>query len=213
MDVSGEVADLMVKESLQAGETAVKLAASGIKNVAALLIALAQSDRKIIGKTSIKKLTKDPSPAMVLPLKAKDVEQFSKLAKEYGVLYVIARPKGKEGADVDIISNERYSAKLNALFQAMGYPLPEQQKEQDKEAESKEGDAKKAAPRAQQGRSSPERGSGSKPQTRTIKSALSEKAEQPTEGKPSVRGRLAALQAASKGMEKSAPVRQKERTR
>ena len=128
MDVSGEVADLMVKESLQAGETAVKLAASGIKNVAALLIALAQSDRKIIGKTSIKKLTKDPSPAMVLPLKAKDVEQFSKLAKEYGVLYVIARPKGKEGADVDIISNERYSAKLNALFQAMGYPLPEQRK-------------------------------------------------------------------------------------
>lgn len=204
MDVSGEVADLMVKESLQAGETAVKLAASGIKNVAALLIALAQSDRKIIGKTSIKKLTKDPSPAMVLPLKAKDVEQFSKLAKEYGVLYVIARPKGKEGADVDIISNERYSAKLNALFQAMGYPLPEQQKEQDKE--SKEGDAKKAAPRAQQGRSSPERGNGSKAQTRTPD------APQP-EGKPSVRGRLAALQAASKSMEKSTPVRQKERTR
>ena len=204
MDVSGEVADLMVKESLQAGETAVKLAASGIKNVAALLIALAQSDRQIIGKTSIKKLTKDPSPAMVLPLKAKDVEQFSKLAKEYGVLYVIARPKGKEGADVDIISNERYSAKLNALFQAMGYPLPEQQKEQDKEA--KEGDAKKAAPRAQQGRSSPERGNGSKPQTRTPD------VPQP-EGKPSVRGRLAALQAASKSMEKSAPVRQKEHTR
>ena len=50
MDVSGEVADLMVKESLQAGETAVRLAASGIKNVAALLIALAQSDRQIIGK-------------------------------------------------------------------------------------------------------------------------------------------------------------------
>lgn len=204
MDVSGEVADLMVKESLQAGETAVRLAASGIKNVAALLIALAQSDRQIIGKTSIKKLTKDPSPAMVLPLKAKDVEQFSKLAKEYGVLYVIARPKGKEGADVDIISNERYSAKLNALFQAMGYPLPEQPKEQDKE--SKEGDAKKAAPRAQQGRSSPERGNGSKAQTRTPD------APQP-EGKPSVRGRLAALQAASKSMEKSAPVRQKERTR
>ena len=211
MDVSGEVADLMVKEGLQAGETAVKLAASGIKNVAALLIALAQSDRKIIGKTSIKKLTKDPSPAMVLPLKAKDVEQFSKLAKEYGVLYVIARPKGKEGADVDIISNERYSAKLNALMQAMGYPLPEQQKEQDKE--SKEGGAKKAAPRAQQGRSSPERGNGSKAQTRTPKPATAEKAEPSTAGKTSVRGRLAALQAAAKGVEKAAPVRNKEHTR
>ena len=194
MDVSGEVADLMVKESLQAGETAVRLAASGIKNVAALLIALAQSDRQIIGKTSIKKLTKDPSPAMVLPLKAKDVEQFSKLAKEYGVLYVIARPKGKEGADVDIISNERYSAKLNALFQAMGYPLPEQPKEQDKE--SKEGDAKKAAPRARPEHSSPQRGSGSTArQTRSTDTRTTETTE-----KPSVKSRLEALRAASEGM-------------
>ena len=201
MDVSGEVADLMVKESLQAGETAVKLAASGIKNVAALLIALAQSDHQIVGKTSIKKLTKDPASAVVLPLKAKDVEQFSKLAKEYGVLYVIARPKGKEGADVDIISNERYSAKLNALFQAMGYPLPEQK------AQARENGAKKAAPRAPQGRSSPERGNGSKAQTRTPDDP------QPEGGKPSVRGRLAALQAASRSMERPAPIRQKEHSR
>ena len=128
----------------------------------------------------------------------------AELAKQYGVTYIIARPKGKDGGDVDIISNQNYAPQLNALYQAMGYPLPEQQKEQDKE--SKEGDAKKTAPRAQQGRSSPERGNGSKAQTRTPD------APQP-EGKSSVRGRLAALQAASKSMEKSTPVRQKERTR
>ena len=195
----------MVKESLQAGETAVKLAASGIKNVAALLIALAQANYKITGRASARKLTKDPTPPVVVTLKTEDIARFEQLAKkEYGILYVLARPNGKEGPTVDIISNERYSAKLNALMQAMGYPLPEQQKEQDKE--SKEGDAKKAVPRAQQGRSSPERGNGSKAQTRTPDDP------QP-DGKPSVRGRLAALQAASKSMEKSTPVRQKERTR
>lgn len=205
MDVSGEVADLMVKESLQAGETAVKLAASGIKNVAALLIALAQANYKITGRASVRKLTKDPTPPVVVTLKTEDIARFEQLAKkEYGILYVLARPNGKEGPTVDIISNERYSAKLNALMQAMGYPLPERQKEQDKE--SKEGDTKKAAPRAQQGRSSPERGNGSKAQTRTPDDP------QP-DGKPSVRGRLAALQAASKSMEKSTPVRQKERIR
>ena len=68
MDVSGEVADLMLKESIEATEKTVRLTASGIKNVAALLIALAKSDRQIIGKTSVKKLTKDPAPAVVLPL-------------------------------------------------------------------------------------------------------------------------------------------------
>lgn len=119
--------------------------------------------------------------------------------------YIIARPKGKGGGDVDIISNEKYAPQLNALYQAMGYPLPEQQA-QGKEDAAKEDDAKKAGPRAQPERSSPERGNGSKAQTRTPEPA------QP-EGKPSVRGRLAALQAASKGMEKSVPVKQKEHTR
>lgn len=200
MDVSGEVADLMLKESIEATEKTVRLTASGIKNVAALLIALAKSDRQIIGKTSVKKLTKDPAPAVVLPLKSEDIGRFSKLAKQYGVTYIIARPKGKDGGDVDIISNENYAPQLNALYQAMGYPLPEQN------TQGKEDNAKKAQPRVPQEKSSPERGSGSKVQTRTPEPA------QP-DGKPSVRGRLAALQAASKGMEKSAPVKQKEHTR
>lgn len=204
MDVSGEVADLMVKEGLQAGETAVKLAASGIKNVAALLLALSQSDRKIIGKTSAKKLTKDPTPAMVLSLRTDDLKRFQKLAKEYGVLYIIARPKGKEGGTVDVISNERYSAKLNAIYQAMGYPLPERQV-QGKEAKAKEDDAKKAVPRAQQGRSSPGRGNGWKVRTGTDEAV--------PEGKPSVRTRLAALDAAAKDLERAGPVRGKEHIR
>ena len=42
MDVSGETADLVVKESIQATESAVKLAGTGLKNVAALLLALSK---------------------------------------------------------------------------------------------------------------------------------------------------------------------------
>ncbi len=42
MDPSGEVADLLVKEGLQATEVAAKLAAEGIKNAAALIAALAK---------------------------------------------------------------------------------------------------------------------------------------------------------------------------
>lgn len=40
MDVSAEAADLAVKEGIQATESAVKLAGSAMKNVAALLLAL-----------------------------------------------------------------------------------------------------------------------------------------------------------------------------
>ena len=44
MDVSAETADLVVKESLQATESAAKLLGSGVKNVAALLLAIAKDN-------------------------------------------------------------------------------------------------------------------------------------------------------------------------
>ena len=67
---------------------------------------------------------------MVLPLRTEDLGRFRKLAGEYGILYVIAKPHGKSGPSVDLISTERYAAKLNALYQAMGYPLPEKEAEE-----------------------------------------------------------------------------------
>ena len=45
MDNSGEVADLMVKESIQLTEAAVKMLAAGSKNLAAFLMALSQNKR------------------------------------------------------------------------------------------------------------------------------------------------------------------------
>ena len=107
-------------------------------------------------------------------------------------MYVIAKPHGRDGPTVDVISTERYAAKLNALYQSMGYPLPE------KEA-GREETAKKAGPRAPQERSSPERGSGLRATARTSEAA--------PEGKPSVRARLAALHAAAKGLEPVEPLR------
>ena len=60
MDVSAEAADLVVKEGIQATESAVKLAGSAMKNVAALLLALQRQDNKVIGKTTAKRLARDP---------------------------------------------------------------------------------------------------------------------------------------------------------
>ena len=215
MDVSGEVADLMLKESIEATEKTVRLTASGIKNVAALLIALAKSDRQIIGKTSVRKLTKDPAPAVVLPLKSEDIGRFSKLAKQYGVTYIIARPKGKGGGDVDIISNQNYAPQLNALYQAMGYPLPEQNA-QAKEDAAKEDNAKKAQPRVPQEKSSPERGNGSTVSRMSQTTRTTDTAEKISDI-PTVKGRLAVLQKTAAGMrdgqakQRSQPTQQKSR--
>ena len=59
MDVSGDVADLMVKESIQLTEASIKMMAEGSKNLIALLLVLAQDGKKLSGKTSMARLLRE----------------------------------------------------------------------------------------------------------------------------------------------------------
>ena len=72
MNTSGEVADLMVKESIQITESAMKLAGLGAKNLAAIIIALLKENTKLQGKTTMKQLLKADKPLCILQIKEKD---------------------------------------------------------------------------------------------------------------------------------------------
>ena len=56
MNTSGEVADLMVKEALMITEEALKLSGLGVKNLAAIVVALLNDKDKTQGKTVMKNL-------------------------------------------------------------------------------------------------------------------------------------------------------------
>lgn len=178
MDVSAEAADVVVRESLQATEAAAKLTLEGMKNIAALLLAIAKQDMKVVGETTAKRLAKDSAPAVVIPIKAEDRAKFQKLAKEFGVLYFIAQKKGNNTGILNVVSNQNYAAQLNAVMEQMGYPIP--QKEQEEEP-------KKAKSRAPQKKSSPERGNGLNPSQ-----TAAESVDSPTKKKLDQLQRLAA---------------------
>ena len=194
MEVSGEVADLLVKEGLEAARIATELFAKGLVYAAALLAAMVKQNYKVVGKVGIEKLMKETNAeSVIIPIKATDYEKFQKIAKQFGVLYAAVKHESKETGVMHIVSNMNYSAQLNAVMEAMDYAVPEAGKE--------EKSAKKAKPRAPQEKSSEERGNG-----------LS-KATDTTHEKPSVRQRLAALDAMAKEMSRNAPVKQNEKTR
>lgn len=187
---------MLVKEGLQVTETSAKLLATGLKHVAALLLALQRGDYKIEGETNSKRLARDPTPPVVMPLRRGDMDAFRQAAKEYGILYFFAQPRGRETEWVDVVSSESYTAKINAAFQSLGYPLPDQMQEDPA--------AKKVSARAPQENSSRERGNGLTPsRTRDI--------DDPPQ-KESVKRRLEMLKAASKGV-RSAPERTREQER
>lgn len=196
MEVSGEVADLVVKESIQAAEAAAKLTGKGVINLTAFLAALAKQNYKVVGRANIQRITKEGAPAVVIQVKREDIKQFSQLAKKYGVLYSVVVKRGENTPMIDVVSNQNYAAQINAVMESMGYPIPEKPEKQE------DADAKKATPlRDPPARSSPERESGSKQQQTAPTS----------DEKPSIRGRLATLQAANEGMGEHKPVRTKEK--
>lgn len=182
MDVSGEAADLVVKETVQVSEEALKFLGSGAKNLMAFLAAVYSQNNKVVGKTTAKRLARDPAPAEILPLKKEDIPKFQKLAKQYGVLYFLVHRDRPDCPITNVVSNSNYAPQLNAIMQELGYPIPQKEKDDTP--------AKKAIPRTQPERSSPERENGSKSRAGNL-----------TPEKLSVRGRLATLQEASQAME------------
>ena len=87
MSTSGETADLMVREGIQITESAVKLAGLGAKNLAALLIALANDNQKLSGKTNLKRLIHDGEELTIFSVKQEDLKGFHMESRRYGVLY------------------------------------------------------------------------------------------------------------------------------
>lgn len=182
MDVSGEVADLMVKESIQLTEASIKLLAAGSKNLAAFLWALAKDNKRLVGKTNMARLLKEGKELKVFRVKESDLAEFQVFAKK-NVLYAAVKDKRSDSGMVDLITNADFVSQVNLFMERRGYPAPAH------------GEApKKDGPRAQRDSFSPQRGNTSNPsQTRTGTTEL-------TSEKPSVKGRLAALQAASESM-------------
>ena len=140
MEVSGEVADLLVKEGLEAAKIATELSAKGLVNAAALLAAMVKQHYKVVGKVGIERLMKENTESVIIPIKAEDYARFEKIAKQFGVLFAAVKQENKETGVLHIISNVNYSAQLNAVMEAMGYPLPEVKQEEQaaKEAHSQE---------------------------------------------------------------------------
>lgn len=200
MNNNGEVADLMVRESIQITESAIKLAGLGAKNLAALLIALANDNQKLTGKTNLKRLIQDGEQLTIFSVKPKDLSSFHMEAKRYGVLYYPIVNKAENTGTVEIMAKAKDAMQINRIFERMGYPAPTNAQSLDAK---KEEVTKKDGSRTPSGSSLKERGTGAV--------APTELDMKMTEQRPSVKGRLAALKVASEA-QTAAPIKEAAKT-
>ena len=199
MDVSGDVADLMVKESIQLTEASIKLLAAGGTSLAALLWALAKEDKKLVGKAGMGRLLRENKELKVFQIKESDLAEFRAYAKK-NVLYSVVKDKRRTDGVVDLVTNVDFVSQVNLFMERRGYGAPARE----------DAAQKKDAPRARPGSFSPQRGSGSTPSQSERRTTRTTDTPAKVGDIPTVKGRLAALRAASEGMKEpgKAPQRQ-----
>lgn len=152
MDVSGDVADLMVKESIQLTEASIKLLAGGSRDLTAFLLALARDNKKLVGKTGMNRLLREGKELKVFQLRESDLAEFAKYAKN-NVLFAVIKDQRRTDGLVDLVTNIDFVGQVNLFMERCGYGIPGLA---DKVP-------KKADPLAQPDNYSAQRGNGSIP--------------------------------------------------
>ena len=157
MNMGGDAAERLVRDSLMITEEAVKLAGLGAKNLAAILVALAKEEEKTHGPTHLTRLLRSGEELKLLPIRSEDLRQFRQLAKEYGVLFCPIKNKSLDNGLNDILFPASAAASVNRVLEHMGYPVPRE----------KAVEVKKEAARGRSGSASQTRGHGSDSNART----------------------------------------------
>ncbi len=119
MSVSSDTADQSVKMTLEAIESAAKMSASiggmTAKSLAAMIYAIITDNKKTHGKTRLNAMLKSGKELKVIAISHKDLNQFCKAAKQYGVLYCVLKEKNNTNGIVDIMIRSEDAAKVSRI--------------------------------------------------------------------------------------------------
>ena len=97
MNNGGDAAEQVVRLSLEGFEVAAKLTGSAAKNVALLLVSVLKQEQQTKGKARLTNMIKSGKELKAFSIPNKDLAQFTKQAKRYGVLYCVLRDKSAKG--------------------------------------------------------------------------------------------------------------------
>lgn len=157
--MSEDAADEVVKIALNGTEVMIRLAGSGAKNLASLLVEWSRSGKKTGGKTSVGKLLESGDTLQVLTLDPDTYHKFRSAARNR-ILYAAFADRRNGRKEVDVVFGQRNAALMDYLLDRIGYtapvreedaPLPDKKKETPSSARSAPPPAWKDGP----GRSDP----------------------------------------------------------
>lgn len=137
MSQGSDAAEQMVKETMIISETAAKLAGLGAKNLAVLLTLYLREGHQFKGETNLKKLLKEGKEIRVFCLDKDSLAEFKQHAKDYGIVYSALKQKNDDSRIVDVLVKAEDTPRVNRILEKMNYPLPNEEREQKADEQTK----------------------------------------------------------------------------
>lgn len=201
----GEAADQMVRMMLTGGEVAVRLTGSAAKNLLAISLALAKSHRKVSGRMRMGKMLQQARDLRTFPMTQEEYRAFKKGAREKKLLYAAIKNTRTPNGMVDVVMPPSEVERANLVFAQMMYRQPEADRQHAQDAPSMEKQPEAPKKDSRSGRGSRDISISSP--------TRAESAAKMTSERPSVEGRLKAYRAQLNGQRRSAPARQKTKSK
>lgn len=201
----GEAADQMVRMMLSGGEVAVRLTGSAAKNLLAISLALAKSHKKVSGRMRMGKMLQQTRDLRTFPMTQEEYRTFKKGAWEKKLLYAAIKNTRTPNGMVDVVMPPSEVERANLVFAQMMYRQPEADRQHAQDAPSMEKQPEAPKKDSRSGRGSRDISISSP--------TRAESAAKMTSERPSVEGRLKAYRAQLNGQRRSAPARQKTKSK
>lgn len=119
MNPSGDAADQVLRLTLQGTEFAIKLAGTGAKNLAAILLSMAKGEKQIKGAARLVKLLRSGEELSIIRISQDDLKEFKKLSNKYGVMYSAVRDTRATDGMCDVFFKKKDAAKVEHVMGKM----------------------------------------------------------------------------------------------
>ena len=169
---AGKTAELLGRAAIGAGKGAMKLLL--------FAIALAKSQPRTKGKIKLEKMLSQGKELVPFQILERDKRTFHKLAKDYGITYVMVKNSKTQDGRVEVIAKAEDAGRINRIIERLGYPAP-----------TREGEEKNAVTRTLSKAESKEYGSFNERSMSTMNTRTNEERK-----RPSVRDRVEKAKAA-----------------
>lgn len=145
MSIGGEIAEEVVKLSLEGFEIAVKVTGAAASHTAKMLAGTLKQTGKTRGKTRLSGMLKKNRSLCVYTIPSTELRTFTRHAKEYGILYCVLRDRNLGGKDVpvDILAGINDGPKIERIIERYGV-VPEKEKTEEVKVEVEDKFAKLA---------------------------------------------------------------------